>query len=47
MAKEEQIEFEGEVLPNTLFKVRTLAGDEVVEVSVYNLTRSRIVSRQR
>ena len=72
MAKEDQLEFEGEVietLPNTKFKVklendhiitahisgkmrknyiRILLGDRVkVELSPYDLTRGRIIYRQK
>ncbi len=72
MAKEEKVEFEGEVveaLPNAMFRVQLDNGHEVlghvagkmrrfrirmnpgdrvrIELSAYDLTRGRIVSRPR
>ena len=53
MAKEEKVEFEGEVLGHVAgkmrrFRIRILPGDRVrVEVSPYDLNRARIVYRHR
>jgi len=52
MAKEDNIEFDGEVidtLPNTTFRVnRILTGDKVkVEMTPYDLSKGRITFRAR
>ena len=49
MAKEEAIEVEGvvkEALPNTMFRVE-LTNKLVIELSPYDLTKGRIVYRER